>query len=569
MRPPGPRQSRTNRFHGLNRAIREARGEIIIRMDAHTIYAPDYVRSCVEVLQETNADNVGGPALTRADGYIAQAIALAFHTPFASGGAKFRDPRYEGPVDTVPYGCWRKSTLERIGMFDEKLVRGQDYELNVRIVSSGGTVWQSPKIISWYSAQSQPFRAVSAIFSVRILESRRDSEASQARILAKSRAGFVLARRSHFAALRHERWSCGISRFAKRIPWQLGRALVLVSCRIFVLLFSCGERMWVEIPSDFSRCLRDPSFFLRAWFSPVLFLPSYSSGSPRIRSESSDGNDQVALRRSNNSYMRKNEFPFSSDPAGKDEFVKHAESVRLTWTVIRPLSRRLEWDALPENASWPMLRRRAVFVLQSVFRSAFDRICAVAGLAVLSPAFALIALAIKLDDGGPIFYSQFRAGKGFQKFRLLKFRSMTSQLAGGSPVALPHDPRITRVGRILRDYKLDELPQLVNVLKGEMQLVGARPPLTRHADLFPREFGVLLQVPPGITDLASLCFRNEIQMFQQGPVEEQYIARILPNKLQVSLKYYRERTFFSDLGILFRTVLGMKSPARFGEANLP
>lgn len=145
---------------GLNRAIREARGEIIIRMDAHTIYAQDYVRSCVDVLNETNADNVGGPALTRADGYMAQAIAHAFHTPFASGGAKFRDPGYEGPVDTVPYGCWRKSTLERIGMFDEKQVRSQDDELNRRLVSYGGKIWQSPRIVSWY----QPRTSLSGLF---------------------------------------------------------------------------------------------------------------------------------------------------------------------------------------------------------------------------------------------------------------------------------------------------------------------------------------------------------------------------------------------------------------------
>lgn len=139
---------------GLNQAIREASGEIIIRMDAHTIYAPDYVRSCLEVLEETNADNVGGPALTRADGYVARAIAHAFHTAFARGGAKYRDPRYEGPVHTVPYGCWRKSTLERIGLFDETLVRTEDYELNARLVSSGGTVWQSSKIASWYSPRA-------------------------------------------------------------------------------------------------------------------------------------------------------------------------------------------------------------------------------------------------------------------------------------------------------------------------------------------------------------------------------------------------------------------------------
>jgi succinoglycan biosynthesis protein ExoA len=144
----------------LNRGIREARGEIIIRMDAHATYAADYVRSCVEVLHETNAENVGGPALTRADGYIAQAIALGFHTPFATGGAKFRDPRYAGPADTVVYGCWRKSTLERIGLFDEKMVRGQDYELNARLLSSGGTVWQSPKITFWY----RPRASLSGLF---------------------------------------------------------------------------------------------------------------------------------------------------------------------------------------------------------------------------------------------------------------------------------------------------------------------------------------------------------------------------------------------------------------------
>ena len=141
-----------------NRAIREARGEIIVRMDVHTLYAPDYVRCCVEVLRETGAGSVGGPALTRADGYLAEAIALAFHTPFASGGAKYRDPRYEGSVASVPYGCFRKSTLERIGLYDEDLVCGQDVELNFRIVSSGGAVWQSPKIVSWYSPRTSLFK---------------------------------------------------------------------------------------------------------------------------------------------------------------------------------------------------------------------------------------------------------------------------------------------------------------------------------------------------------------------------------------------------------------------------
>jgi GT2 family glycosyltransferase len=119
-------------------------------MDAHSEYASDYVRECLAVLNETGADNVGGPARTRASGYLQRTIAAAYHSRFASGGAKFHNVEYEGPVDTVPYGCWRRATLERVGLFDESLIRNQDDELNLRIVRSGGRVWQSPQIRSWY-----------------------------------------------------------------------------------------------------------------------------------------------------------------------------------------------------------------------------------------------------------------------------------------------------------------------------------------------------------------------------------------------------------------------------------
>jgi lipopolysaccharide/colanic/teichoic acid biosynthesis glycosyltransferase len=188
-----------------------------------------------------------------------------------------------------------------------------------------------------------------------------------------------------------------------------------------------------------------------------------------------------------------------------------------------------------------------------------------AGLALLAPIFAMIALAIKLDDGGPVLYSQDRVGKGLRKFRLLKFRSMFSGCAEGSLLTAPRDPRVTRVGRFLRRYKLDELPQLVNVLKGEMQLVGVRPQVGRFVDIFPDEYGELLQTPPGITDLATLNFRHEELLFHEGSIEELYIAKILPIKLEMSLKYSRTRTFLSDLEILFRTVLGCQSPSTAWE----
>ncbi len=135
---------------GLNRAIQAARGEIIVRMDAHTEYAPDYVRQCVAVMETTGADNVGGPACTRGSGRLQRAVCAAFHSPFSTGGAGFHRPEYEGPVDTVVYGCWRRDRLIEFGMFDEELVRNQDDELNFRIQLAGGTLWQSRSIRSWY-----------------------------------------------------------------------------------------------------------------------------------------------------------------------------------------------------------------------------------------------------------------------------------------------------------------------------------------------------------------------------------------------------------------------------------
>jgi succinoglycan biosynthesis protein ExoA len=145
---------------GLNEAIRSARGELILRMDAHTDYAPDYILRCVETMQRTGADNVGGPARTRSTGLWGRAIAAAYHSRFACGGAGFHDTTFEGYVDTVPYGCWRRDTLLRLGLFDEGLVRNQDDELNLRLIRAGGRVFQSPAIVSWYHPRS----TVSALF---------------------------------------------------------------------------------------------------------------------------------------------------------------------------------------------------------------------------------------------------------------------------------------------------------------------------------------------------------------------------------------------------------------------
>ena len=188
---------------------------------------------------------------------------------------------------------------------------------------------------------------------------------------------------------------------------------------------------------------------------------------------------------------------------------------------------------------------------ERALRRLFDAVCAAVGLACLVPLFALIALAIKLDDGGPVFYSQFRVGRGLRRFRLLKFRSMFTHSVGGSLLTEREDARITRVGHFLREHKLDELPQLINVLCGDMQLVGVRPQVEMFVDCFLEEYGELLQSRPGITDVSSLIFRDEARFFYKGSIEEQYIKRILPIKLEMSLKYSRTRTFLWTLEYCF------------------
>jgi lipopolysaccharide/colanic/teichoic acid biosynthesis glycosyltransferase len=183
----------------------------------------------------------------------------------------------------------------------------------------------------------------------------------------------------------------------------------------------------------------------------------------------------------------------------------------------------------------------------------FDFLCSLLGLLSCSPFLGLIALAVKLDDGGPVFYSQDRVGRNFRLFRLHKFRTMTRGADRHGLLTASADSRLTRLGRVLRRYKLDELPQLVNVLKGDMQLVGARPEVERFVQMFRPHYAILLEDRPGITDPASLAYRHEDRILSADRLEQQYISEVLPAKLALSLDYQQRRTFLSDLTILLRT----------------
>ena len=189
----------------------------------------------------------------------------------------------------------------------------------------------------------------------------------------------------------------------------------------------------------------------------------------------------------------------------------------------------------------------------------FDVVAAAMGLTLLSPVLALAALAIKLDDGDAVFYSQTRVGRDFRLFKLVKFRSMAPGADRSGLLTAPGDSRITRVGRFLRKYKLDELPQLFNVLKGDMQLIGPRPEVERYVCLFRADYSVLLEDPPGITDPASISYRNEEKVFNGEPIEEQYVSQILPDKLRISLAYQQRRNWFSDVWVLLQTLFCSQS----------
>ncbi len=192
-----------------------------------------------------------------------------------------------------------------------------------------------------------------------------------------------------------------------------------------------------------------------------------------------------------------------------------------------------------------------------MLRRALELVIVAATFILFLPLWVLIGFAIKLDDGGPVFYSQLRVGQNFRAFSLLKFRTMIRDADRLAPLTAAHDSRITEVGRFLRRYKLDELPQLVNVLKGDMQLVGSRPELLRYVEIFPDQYAQLLRDRPGITDPATLLYHHEEPILNPDGIEERYISEVLPRKLEMSLLHSRERTFASDAGILLKTVFAL------------
>jgi lipopolysaccharide/colanic/teichoic acid biosynthesis glycosyltransferase len=200
-----------------------------------------------------------------------------------------------------------------------------------------------------------------------------------------------------------------------------------------------------------------------------------------------------------------------------------------------------------------------------LLKRTFDVVVSAGALLVLSPVLLVAAILVALDSGWPILFGQERVGWRFRPFRMWKFRTMVHGSAGPA-ITMPGDARITRGGRFLRASKIDELPQLWNVLRGDMSLVGPRPEQPGYVEMFRERYTPVLELRPGITDTASICFRYEERVLAAAAdPEAEYTRHILPDKLALAQEYVRTRTFTRDVGILVRTIWAVAAPPLSGK----
>lgn len=189
-----------------------------------------------------------------------------------------------------------------------------------------------------------------------------------------------------------------------------------------------------------------------------------------------------------------------------------------------------------------------------------DIVVSAIGLVVLFPLFTVVGALIRLESDGPVLFKQIRIGRRLTPFTLYKFRTMRAGEPAPTRVVLAtsDDPRVTRVGRVLRRTKIDELPQLVNVFKGEMSLVGPRPEVRQYVEIYRKDFEEILQMRPGMTDLASVKYRDEARILARAlNVEEEYLGKILPDKIELAKRYIRESSLRLDLVVIWKTLCGL------------
>ena len=222
----------------------------------------------------------------------------------------------------------------------------------------------------------------------------------------------------------------------------------------------------------------------------------------------------------------------------------------------------LAWEQLPAEMQteevrkyYDILKKKTVGLF---FKRAFDLVASVMGLIVLSPVFLALAIAIKIDSPGPVFYRQERVTQYGKRFRIHKFRTMVQNADKGSQLTVNNDSRITRVGKVIRDCRLDEIAQLIDVLQGTVTLCGVRPESPKYVAAYTNEMLATLLLPAGVTSLASIYYKDEAKLLDGVENADQvYIETILPGKMYYNLKGLETFSFWGDIKILFMTVFAV------------
>jgi lipopolysaccharide/colanic/teichoic acid biosynthesis glycosyltransferase len=201
----------------------------------------------------------------------------------------------------------------------------------------------------------------------------------------------------------------------------------------------------------------------------------------------------------------------------------------------------------------------------------FDILFSFIGLILLQPLFAVIAIMIKVDSAGPVFFRQGRVGKDFRRFVIYKFRTMVVDAEKkGLHITSGGDNRITGAGRILRKFKIDELPQLFNVLKGDMSFVGPRPEVIKYVERYKDDYERILSIKPGITDISSMTFRNEESILQGvDDPEHYYVHVLLPEKMRLAQEYIQHASFSYDVKLILKTLLKIIFPLTYSQKHAP
>lgn len=226
-----------------------------------------------------------------------------------------------------------------------------------------------------------------------------------------------------------------------------------------------------------------------------------------------------------------------------------------------------KWDKLPEQMKTEAVRRyydalqkkKASLALKRLF----DLLVSLLMLIILSPLLLLLAILIKLDSAGPVFYRQERMTAGGRTFRIFKFRTMVQNADKiGSLVTVERDPRITRVGAKIRKVRLDELPQLLNIVRGEMSFVGTRPEVKKYVERYTEEMWATLLLPAGVTSLASIEYKDEDEIISTHTAlgesaDEAYVSHVLPEKMKYNLEYLKSFSFWGDIALMFKTVVSV------------